>query len=83
MSDFVAPEDRHMLCTLVENAMAGPPPRAPGASMRLRHSTSSADTAADSHLCQFKEPFWPVDVKVCYDGQFLYCVMLDATDAAR
>ena len=80
MSDFVAPEDRRMLRKLVDDAMAGPPQRLPGVSMRLRHSTSSTD---DSTYVTFKQPYLPVDVKVCYDGQFLYCVMLDATEDAR
>ena len=38
--------------------------------MRLRHSVSDASAVAS------KETFAAVDVKICYDGEWLYCVML-------
>ena len=79
MADFVALEDRPMLRKLVGDAMAGPPPRSPGCSMRLRHSTHPV-TEDD---VSFEEPFCAVDVKICFDGEFLYCVMLDCTESAR
>lgn len=71
-----------MLRKLVEDAKAGPPPRLPGVSLRLRHSThfTSADESSDATL---KEPFCAVDVKVCYDGEWLYAVMLDASGTVR
>ena len=67
-----------MLRKLVDDARAGPPPRSPGVSMRLRHSTSPTEEGAP-----VKEPYCAVDAKVCFDGEFLYCVMLDSTETAR
>ena len=67
---------------------AGPPPRLPGVSVRLRHSvTDAAAVAFKEHFAVRGHAAWllfasltfphkAVDVKICYDGEWLYCVML-------
>ena len=68
--DYIHDDDRAALGTLLDDAMAGPPPRLPGVSVRLRHSTAVGG-------------FHTVEVKACLDEDLLYLVMLDATEPAR
>lgn len=68
--DFIHEQDRAALETLLDDATAGPPPRLPGVSARLRHSVAVGG-------------FRTVEVKACYDEELLYLVMLDAAESAR
>ena len=68
--DFIHNDDRAALKTLLDDATAGPPPRLPGVSARLRHSAAMGG-------------FHTVEVKACYDEDLVYLVMLDATEPAR